>query len=174
MLTPTEAFIVMQRLLRAMNYLHKRHILHRDIKPENIFLKRRFDLNSSLLGDFGLSVDMKRETLRRDVQVGTPRYLPPEITHGKEESSKEADIWAFGVVCFRLLTNQYPDQNGKANYDLISDDRAVRVVKQCLRPKKEYRPPPDQLLQMDGIKEGLVLDKNDLSIIKGGDKWWRE
>ena len=163
----------MQRLFRAVNYLHRRNILHRDIKLENILLKRRFDLNSALLGDFGLCLDMTRETPRRNVQVGTAKYLPPEITRGKEASSKEADIWACGVVFFRLLTNQYPDRSDHANYTSISDDRAVRIIKQCLRKKKEHRPPPDQLLQMNGLIDGLVLDKFDLCIMKGGDEWWR-
>lgn len=39
--------------------------------------------------------------------VGTPRYMAPELASGKA-AGPEADVFAFGLIAFEVLANQYP------------------------------------------------------------------
>ena len=56
--------------------------------------------------DFGFATAMDpsgKETLR----LGTTPYMAPEIVLGKAYD-KSVDIWALGVMAFKILTDQYP------------------------------------------------------------------
>lgn len=95
---------VATQILKGLYPLHARHQVHRDIKPGNILL-----CSDGLvkLGDFGLArqlLDTNDYTL---TPGGTIVYLSPERVTSNITSTA-ADIWAFGISLFHILTGHLP------------------------------------------------------------------
>jgi len=111
-----EALPVARQIAEALEAAHDHGIIHRDLKPANI--KVRPDGTVKVL-DFGLakaidptrgsSADaMNSPTLsmhgtQAGIILGTAAYMAPEQAKGKPVD-KRADVWAFGVVFYEMLT----------------------------------------------------------------------
>ncbi len=91
---------LIQELLQALAYLHRRGVLHRDIKPENV----QVVADSVRVLDFGLAVD---QPLDKNSSAGTVLYLAPEIFDG-ESYTQAADLYSVGVLFYQLLTGSHP------------------------------------------------------------------
>ncbi|KAM1356777.1 hypothetical protein ACFX13_031582 [Malus domestica] len=95
-------------LASALLYLHEEWepcVLHRDIKSSNVMLDSNFNVK---LGDFGLArlVDHGEQSLTTIV-AGTRGYMALEyVTTGK--STKESDIYSFGVVSLEIACGRKP------------------------------------------------------------------
>ena len=115
---PEEALPIARQIADALEAAHEQGIIHRDLKPANI--KVRSDGAVKVL-DFGLaramdppggsSVEaMNSPTLtaratQMGIIIGTAAYMAPEQAKGKAVD-KRADIWAFGVVLYEMLTGR--------------------------------------------------------------------
>ena len=113
-----DALPIARQIVEALEAAHEQGIIHRDLKPANI--KVRADGTVKVL-DFGLakamdpagasSADaMNSPTLtaratHMGVIVGTAAYMAPEQARGRAVD-KRADIWAFGVVLYEMLTGR--------------------------------------------------------------------
>lgn len=92
-------------LADALTRAHKLNIIHRDLKPANILIGEDGILR---LTDFGIAqLGSKQRVTDTDAIVGTIDYLPPEAFAGNGIDTR-ADIWAFGVILFEMLTGQRP------------------------------------------------------------------
>jgi serine/threonine protein kinase len=92
-------------LADALTRAHKLNIIHRDLKPANILLA---DDGTLRLTDFGIArLGSKDRVTDTDAIIGTIDYLPPEAFDGSGIDTR-ADIWAFGVILFEMLTGQRP------------------------------------------------------------------
>jgi tetratricopeptide (TPR) repeat protein len=92
-------------LADALTRAHRLGIIHRDLKPANVLLAED---GSPRLSDFGIAHMAESPRLTQTgVLVGTVDYLSPEVCQG-ERSDERADIWAFGVMLFQLLTGRLP------------------------------------------------------------------
>src|SRR5262245_29103017 len=101
----TRAAGLCAQVLDALEHAHRAGIVHRDLKPANLMLTQ-----SGLVKvmDFGLARMIGTEHLTNDgYMVGTPAYMAPEHVRGRDIDGR-ADLYAMGVVLFRLLTSQLP------------------------------------------------------------------
>jgi serine/threonine-protein kinase len=104
-MTPPQAGQLLQQLASALDYAHGRGIVHRDIKPSNIMLSPDGQVK---LMDFGLVRAGEGSQLTRSgVVLGTPEYMAPEQALG-ESVDGCADVYALGVVLYRMLTGHVP------------------------------------------------------------------
>ena len=114
-----EALPIAKQIGDALEAAHEQGIIHRDLKPANI--KLRSDGTVKIL-DFGLakavepaagsSVNVSQSPTittpamtRAGVILGTAVYMSPEQAKGRA-ADKRADIWAFGVVFYEMLTGR--------------------------------------------------------------------
>jgi serine/threonine protein kinase len=92
-------------LCDALTRCHRLGIVHRDLKPSNVLLDER---GSPRLTDFGAAhIQGERPLTQSSTPLGTTEYLSPEALRGDEVDAR-ADVWAFGVVLFEMLTLQRP------------------------------------------------------------------
>ncbi len=106
MLLP-ERLDVLVAIADGMAAIHRAGISHGDIKPENILLAAS---GRVVLMDLGL-VRAAYEP-DRGIVAGTPDYMAPEIFSGRQLGTERhlADVYAFGVLAYRMLAGVLPYQ----------------------------------------------------------------
>lgn len=92
-------------LAEAVDHLHKNQIIHRDIKSANVMV--RTDKTACLIDFESALFPHTKTSLGRF--VGTYTYAPPEQIRGMALDNR-ADIYAMGVLLYRMLTGQRPFQ----------------------------------------------------------------
>jgi Tol biopolymer transport system component len=115
-----EAWHIASQIAAALEYAHEKGIVHRDLKPANIKISSEGTVK---LLDFGLAKAFSEPVAgpqadasnsptltmggatQAGVILGTASYMSPEQARGKPVD-KRADIWAFGVVLYELLTGR--------------------------------------------------------------------
>lgn len=86
-------------ILNGLSYIHnKMKGMHRDLKPGNILISADGTLK---LCDFGLA-KLNAEDVSNHTQVGTPKYIAPEIIKTKYYTNA-VDVWSFGVVLLEMI-----------------------------------------------------------------------
>jgi serine/threonine-protein kinase len=100
----------------AIAEAHARGIVHRDLKPGNLFLTKRID-GSPLVKvlDFGISKatslepqDMELSLTETAAILGSPTYMSPEQVRSAKRVDHRTDIWALGVILFKLVGGDAP------------------------------------------------------------------
>lgn len=138
------------RVCEAVQYAHQNLIVHRDLKPSNILVTA--DGRVKLL-DFGIA-----KLLTADGDIGapartqtglhpmTPEYASPEQIRG-EAISTASDVYALGVLLYKLLSGQHPHRP------------AGRVVPlEIARAVLEEEPKPPSALADRGVRRRLRGD----------------
>lgn len=122
----------------ALAEAHSRKILHRDIKPENIMLTPQdHGPDRVRLIDFGIArVDNSELGSATMVPktMGTLRYMAPEQLSGQLILTSAADIFAFGVVAYEVLTGELPFKAKNISDMYHLEEQGVRVLPSQLRP----------------------------------------
>jgi serine/threonine-protein kinase len=136
-----EALAMARQIAEALEAAHERGIIHRDLKPANV--KLRPDGAVKVL-DFGLAKAVDRPggspsslsmsptittpaMTQAGLILGTAAYMSPEQARGKPVD-RRADIWAFGVVLYEMITGRRPFQGEDLTETLAA------VVKVLLKP----------------------------------------
>ncbi|WP_437807293.1 protein kinase domain-containing protein [Sorangium sp. So ce1078] len=137
-------------ILAVLEAAHATGVVHRDLKPENLFLlgsSGRAVLLDLGLAKLALAEDQPAPSVnatRAGAIVGTPEYMAPEQLRGDAARiDARADIYAFGVILFELLTLRPP---------FVGDENAVEHGHLALRP-----PRPSDLADVPEGLEELTL-----------------
>ncbi|MEK8029254.1 serine/threonine-protein kinase [Ideonella sp. DXS29W] len=112
-LTFQQRLVLLDEVLKAVSHAHSHLVIHRDLKPTNILVDREGRVK---LLDFGIGKILEAEEWRAGAtaitrEVGgqslTPEYAAPEQWSG-EPATTATDVYALGVLMYRLLCGQHP------------------------------------------------------------------
>ncbi|KAI9201790.1 kinase-like domain-containing protein, partial [Polychytrium aggregatum] len=138
---------LMYQVASGMAYLHSNGIIHADLKSDNVFIDSG---NNAVIADFGLA-KTKRTSIRSQRSrtnnsiCGTVIYMAPEMLDDEEPtgSSRETDVYAFGVTFFEILKDgrdTWVTKDGGPMHQMT----VVRQVCKGKRPKR-FDGIPDQI-----------------------------
>ena len=104
-LPPDRAAYLLGKVLSALAHAHRAGIVHCDMKPANVMITEHGGVK---IMDFGVSrVRGAGNPTTDGYMMGTPAYMPPEQVLGKQLDGR-ADLYAIGVILYRLLTATLP------------------------------------------------------------------
>jgi serine/threonine protein kinase len=129
---------------------HRRGIIHRDIKPQNCFRVTIDDNPEHIkLIDFGVARDLKGEAgpTQDGFLIGTPEYTAPELVQGMAKASARTDIYALGVMLYKLLTGTVPFQGATPVETLRKHVRAPLQPPSRAAPHLEIPPAADEIIE---------------------------
>lgn len=129
----------------------KKAIIHRDIKSRNILIKSDM---TACIADFGLARQFNVTCEKSDLlgQVGTRRYMSPEMLDGAADFSVEAfkamDVYSMGLVMWEVISrtqlspsDEVPDY--KAPYDWLGPDPTLCDLRRTvsgIKGRPQWRP----------------------------------
>jgi eukaryotic-like serine/threonine-protein kinase len=139
----------------ALVAAHAKGIVHRDLKPDNILLTREDGgaLTPKVV-DFGiaklLNADVERRFTLAGEVLGSPDYMSPEQARGLEDVGEGADIWAFSVIFYELVTGRRPFD--APNYNSL----ILAIIMEDPMPIRELGVADDALWAI--LERGLAKD----------------
>ncbi|MCP1727046.1 serine/threonine-protein kinase [Natronospira proteinivora] len=143
------------QLAEALDYAHRAGVVHRDVKAENVVMTGQ--AMGVKLTDFGIARLLQEgaeEGEAVSAVVGTPNYMAPEQIRDEAVDGR-ADLYALGVLLYRLLSGRLPFARGttRATLDAILNKRAPR-----LRSRDEQT--PDALISIvETLMSRLPVDR---------------
>ena len=157
-LSPSDFPNVLAQICEALEAAHAKKIVHRDLKPENIWISASSKGRPRVkLLDFGIAKLL--ETGERTITdvgavMGTPHFMSPEQCNGRGVDHR-TDIYAMGVLMYRLFTGQLPIQ-GQTYAEILAKQIVVtpeppstlaplppaldRLIMSCLAKEPAARP----------------------------------
>lgn len=88
----------------GLSHVHENGFMHLDFKPENVLVSRNAAVR---LIDFDTAQPIPKKPVRLSQNPGTPGYMAPEQLK-REPLDARADIFAYGVSAYELLSNHKP------------------------------------------------------------------
>ncbi|RME84977.1 MAG: serine/threonine protein kinase, partial [Planctomycetota bacterium] len=138
-----EKIKILIEICKGLSYAHNKGVVHRDIKPANILIRSDGMVKISDFGIAAIIGDRKKgeELTMTGMGMGTLRYMAPEQKIDAKNVDQRADIYAFGVMLYEIITGQFP----VGRFPLPSqinpewDNRLDYIVDKCLQVKREER-----------------------------------
>jgi hypothetical protein len=151
--TQRQVFTLLAQGARALEATHA-HGVHRDVKGDNVLVDRE---GRAMLVDFGLSFYPEARPITDSViPPGTEPYRSPQLLRFRYQFRRDAaahyayrpedDVYAFGVMAYRLVTGTYPPPGTDPE---CADDAE--------RPRPARLLPPSELASVCPELEALIL-----------------
>jgi serine/threonine protein kinase len=156
-LSDSERYDIIEGILEGLKHLHTEGVIHRDIKLANILMhKTRNEQWRPKIADFGLSrlMDSSDSSVSNSAIGITIAYAAPEQIENYP-IKKNVDLWAFGVILYRLMTGKLPFVAANGS-DLTSGNLEIsrKIVMVDLPSEIDTIPQPYQYM----IKRCFVKD----------------
>eukprot|EP01065_Artemidia_motanka_P006552 TRINITY_DN13218_c2_g1_i1.p1 TRINITY_DN13218_c2_g1~~TRINITY_DN13218_c2_g1_i1.p1 ORF type:complete len:501 (+),score=76.82 TRINITY_DN13218_c2_g1_i1:66-1505(+) len=152
---PNDVQRMSQRILSAINFLHRHKIIHTDLKPENILFKNNSFIelpgryrvpldNDIVIIDFGSSLF---DNEKKPTTIQTRHYRAPEVVLGLSWSMP-ADCWSVGCLIVELLF-------GECVFMTHDNEEHMAMIEKLLR-----KPPPLHMRQRSRDKGYSIYDRD--------------
>ena len=125
-LGPAARIELVIRVCEAVQHAHERGIIHRDLKPANVLVSDSGQpkvLDFGIARAIGLDIHSTIQTAHGQL-IGTLAYMSPERLRGGVEVDGRSDVYALGVMFYRLMAGRLPFDLG----GLPLADAAQRIL----------------------------------------------
>jgi serine/threonine-protein kinase len=153
-----------RQILMGLSRLHHAGIIHRDIKPYNILVT---DYDTVKICDFGLS-KLRGEAFRgpSNLKVGSPWYAAPEQEEAPDHADFGADIYAVGIMLYRMLTGKLPSQPhdlpSRFNPDLDEEWDGFIKKATASNPRDRFLAAADMLKELNALSAAWEAKKEKI------------
>lgn len=115
---------LMRQLFEAVRYLHEKRVVHRDLKLDNVLVSPTGQVK---LIDFGFSI-RSQKSQRLKLFCGTPSYMAPELSSKSSYLGPPVDIWALGVILYRVLVGRHPFRGSSERELFLRVNRLKQII----------------------------------------------
>jgi len=132
---------ILSQVGSALSAFHGRGLVHRDIKPANVLLTQ-LDTGLVKLCDTGMVKFPDSEESQAGYWIGTEDYIAPEQKRDASSVDARADIFALGVLGYRMLCGCLPQGAFEQPVEINADTPQAlnELVMRSLSPNLEKRP----------------------------------
>ena len=128
--------LILKSLADLLDTIHRKGMVYRDLSPNNIFIPIDEDKYNTWLID----VDNLDYANIFTQQIGTPRYIAPEIKKGGVNTIY-SDCYSFALIAFEVLTGNKPfdgsaSENEDDDWDVVSNSDTFE--EKCDRGEIDY------------------------------------
>ena len=159
----TQRIDLLLQVADALQYAHGRLVIHRDIKPANVMVQQDGLLGKVRLLDFGIARLLDQSESGQPLQAPltqlgqrpmTPDYASPEQVRG-EEPGVASDVYALGVLAYRLLSGHSPYAAAAAAHRPALEQAIL-----------EFQPPPPSQMAADKAQRKALRGDIDTIVLK--------